>query len=270
MALFKRRAKAPPEPQNTGGVLSYQLANQQHIGTRERQEDSFGLVNPFDVTAIRRDGLLAVVADGMGGMEDGAAVSEAAVEMCREAFAELDRGGDIPAQLRSAVREIDRRLYARFAGRGGTTLVLVLIYEERLYWLSVGDSGLYLRRGDGLFRLNREQNTRTRLYLRELFEEEKTDRERADSDPDGARLTEFLASGELGEIDGNLLPLALRDGDVILMCSDGVSGAVDEERLCELLREAPPEACRLIEKEILLQNNPSRDNFTSVIIKCGF
>ncbi|MDR0858937.1 MAG: protein phosphatase 2C domain-containing protein [Oscillospiraceae bacterium] len=266
MPLFKKADKPPALYR--GGALSYQVANQQHIGRRERQEDSFGLVNPFDVTAIRKDGLLAVVADGMGGMEDGAEISEAAVEMCRDIFRLINRKGDIAFQLRSAMYRIDDALFDRYLGRGGTTIVIAMIYDERLYWYSIGDSAIYLRRGGILFKLNIEQNVRTRLYLDELFEEAETDRQRAEADPDGVRLTQFLASGQLKEVDGCFVPLTLKDGDVILMCSDGVNGIISDARLLELLDNPARNAAKLIEREILAENNPRQDNFTSVIIRC--
>ena len=74
MGLFNRRKKPSPVRER---LLSYQVANLQGRGTRERQEDSFAFANALDVTEILRRGLLAVVADGMGGLKDGREVSQA-------------------------------------------------------------------------------------------------------------------------------------------------------------------------------------------------
>ena len=76
MGLFNWRKKPAPVRER---LLSYQVANLQGRGTRERQEDSFAFANALDVTEILRRGLLAVVADGMGGLKDGREVSQACV-----------------------------------------------------------------------------------------------------------------------------------------------------------------------------------------------
>ena len=67
MGLFNRKRRQPRPPER---LLSYQVANLQGIGTRERQEDSFAFVNALDVTEMRRKGLLAIVADVMGGLNN--------------------------------------------------------------------------------------------------------------------------------------------------------------------------------------------------------
>ena len=80
-------------------LLSYQVGNMQNQGGREYQEDSFCFVNATDVTEIKTQGLLALLADGMGGLEDGKAVSETALQLLREEFLAMDRGGNLAEQL---------------------------------------------------------------------------------------------------------------------------------------------------------------------------
>lgn len=266
MGLFnrKRLRRKPPER-----LLSYQVANLQGIGTRERQEDSFAFANALDVTEMRRKGLLAIVADGMGGLNNGKLVSDGCVKSMLSGFAELDREGDIPRQLRDCVFSTSEQLYAQFRGDGGTTLVGVLIFREKLHWISVGDSYIYLKRGQGLYRLNREQNYRTQTYL-ELIRSGTLDSTEADQDPDGPRLSEFLGREVLTDIDQSLRPLPLEDGDRLLLCSDGVAGGLSEAAILACLSaERPDEACRRLEAEIRALEWVHQDNYTALVIQCG-
>ena len=193
MGLFNRRKKPSPVRER---LLSYQVANLQGRGTRERQEDSFAFANALDVTEILRRGLLAVVADGMGGLKDGREVSQACVAQVLSAFSDLDPEEDLAGQLRSWVDRTNDALYDRFQGEGGTTLVACLFLREQLWWLSVGDSYLYLLREGGLCRLNRDHNHLERLRL-EAVQEGRLDPETGLDDPDGPRLSSFLGAEEV-------------------------------------------------------------------------
>lgn len=73
----------------TKRLLSYQFANMQGIGRRNRQEDAFSQMNVMDVKKIRKEGILFVICDGMGGMADGKMASETAVRSIRASFLEI-------------------------------------------------------------------------------------------------------------------------------------------------------------------------------------
>lgn len=266
--LFRRRPERPHPP--APRLLTYRVANLQGLGTRERQEDSFAFANAMDVTEIRRQGMLAVVADGMGGMEDGKHVSEAAVASLVAGFHEMDRQEDLAAQMGWCVQETAAKLYAEFQGAGGTTLAACLFFQEALYWVSVGDSFLYLKRGGSLCRLNQEQNYRTELY-REAVRRGCLDPSEANADPDGHRLSQFLGKDEVEEIDLSLRPLLLRSGDVLLLCSDGVGGVLDEAALLDCLAEEDPaRVCARIEERIRALGRRSQDNYTALVVMCGY
>lgn len=271
MRLFSRRNKIPAsEPTVVKRLMSYQVANLQGIGARESQEDSFAFVNAMDVTRIRDNGLFAVLADGMGGMLDGKKVSEAAVAVLLEEFDRMDRQQDLGRQLRESVYRADSQLYGWFGGSGGTTLTACIFFEEKLYFASVGDSFLYLKRGNGIYRLNREQTYRQTLYLRQI-EEGRLTPEYADRDPDAARLSEFLGSGSLGEIDGFQQPWTLHNGDLLLLCSDGIGGILTERELFGCLEEpAPEQACKRMEQEIQKRGCVYQDNYTALVISCKY
>ena len=198
MGLFKlfSRGKPAPEPVReepaapAEGPLTLQITNVQGQGERERQEDSFAIANAADPERQRAQGLLALVADGMGGMEDGKGASQWTAERFLQLFQERERE-DIPSWFYRSAHAVSDSVFQSFGGRSGTTLVAVHIREGLLHWLSVGDSGIFLMRNGGVFQLNREHTCLNQLFLQEL-EREVIDKERAISDPDAPRLTSFV------------------------------------------------------------------------------
>ena len=274
MGLFKlfSRGKPAPEPVReepaapAEGPLTLQITNVQGQGERERQEDSFAIANAAGLELQRAQGLLALVADGMGGMEDGKAASQWTAECFLQLFQERE-GEDVPNWFYRSAHAVSDSVFQRFSGRSGSTLVAVHIQDERLHWLSVGDSGIFLLRGGGVFQLNQEHTCLNRLLLQEL-EREPIDKGRALSDPDAPRLTSFVGIDRLTEVDLSLRPLELQRGDVLLLCSDGISGVLTPPELMEAMSLSPEEGCALLERMVLEKGVPGQDNYTGVLISC--
>lgn len=250
--------------------LSYRVANLQGIGKRARQEDAFTSANATDVSMIQRRGLLAAVADGMGGMKDGSVASEIAVTDFREAFEHLDFDSDIPLQLADAVDTINHRVFNVLGGQGGSTLVATVIYQEKLYYISVGDSFLYIKRNGQLLQLNRKHTVLNDAYLDLVQDGEFNPRIVRQLDEQGA-LTQFLGMDKLDDKDYLIKPLPLYSGDVLLLCSDGVAGVISEEVISDCMSEATPEKiCKQLEESILLKNKKYQDNYTALVIMCDY
>lgn len=271
---FKKRrtqnGRHKAAPTNRKLLLSYQVANLQGIGTRERQEDSFAFANVMDVTKIRRSGLLAVVADGMGGMKDGKQASEAVIAGLKKDFEEMDRENDLAQQLCKSVFDAGEKVYRMLDGDGGSTVVACILFQEQLYFASVGDSFLYLRRGQELIRLNREQNCQTQTYL-ETIRSGSIDPTEGQNHREKAALTQFLGMDEMDEIDYLRRPFPMKDEDVLLICSDGVGGVLTEQELLSCLcEESPDRMCTAIEEKIWQRGETYQDNYTALIIKCGY
>ena len=254
---------------NSSGILSYQVANLQMVGTRERQEDSFALINSADVTKILEQGLFAIVCDGMGGLEDGKLISEAAVQGFVSHFYNLDLESKdfIPVQLSEACHSVNSQIIELYGNAGGTTVVLGLVFDTEFYWASVGDSLIFLKRGTNLIRLNKEHIYLNDLYLKELSRET-IDKSAAESDGQRESLTEYIGKKEIKEIDYSRKPLPLAMGDVILLCSDGISSYIDESEISMALDLPPKEACAYLDSAIKSINHPAQDNYTCVIITC--
>ena len=251
-----------PQGQRPAAV---RVGNVQGVGQRERQEDSFAVLNASNAQELERRGLFAVVCDGMGGMEDGKESSEAAVEAFLQLFQSVLDEGDVPRQLREGALAVSDGIFQRFAGRSGTTVVAVRILRDTLHWLSVGDSAIFLKRGEGVFQLNEEQTCLNDLYRREL-REDVIQKDRAGGDEDARRLTAGVGMQDLEAVDQSLRPWRLQRGDAILLCSDGISGILSPAELREAMSLPPDEGCRLLETFVEEKALPGQDNYTGILI----
>lgn len=267
---FKREARRGTDSSGVVRCLSYRVANLQGIGTRERQEDSFAFSNALDVTGIRRRGLLAVVADGMGGMRDGRLASETAIVSLKKAFEKMDRSKDLARQLCDGVYFAGDQVRQTLDGEGGSTVVACIVFQEQLYFASVGDSFLYLKRGRQLLRLNCVHNCKNQAYL-ETIRSGSMDPERGRNHREKAALTQFLGMDGMDEMDFLRRPLPLQEGDVLLICSDGVGGVLGEQELALCLeQENPKKMCAAIENGIVQKKQDSMDNYTALVVQCGY
>ncbi|MCQ2521730.1 MAG: protein phosphatase 2C domain-containing protein [Lachnospiraceae bacterium] len=247
---------------------SYHIASVQGIGTRARQEDSFAYVNDHNVKVSKEKGLLFVVCDGMGGMRDGKVASETAITYIVKNFENMNVSKNIAAQLKQSVYESSAEVEKLLEGQGGSTAVTCMIYDDGLYYASVGDSFLFLKRGEDLFQLNTEHNLRNQMYDEAIMDGE-LDPEPARVHPDTAALTQFLGYAGLSEIDGSVRPMKLHEGDVLLACSDGVGGVLSEEEIKAVLSYPQPEMmCAAIERSVLAHKKKNQDNYTAIVVKC--
>ena len=278
MFLFsqKKQEKVPPTVQTifippAGGEeqgMSFALANLQGIGNRQQQEDAFAFGNALDEKAIAQRGLLAVVADGMGGMEGGRVAGMTAVAEILKAFERFEPKGDLPAQLNEAIWQANEAVYDKLGGYGGSTAVLGLVYQEKLYYSGVGDSYVFLMHGRVLTQLNERQTVLNR-DLKAQIREGRIDLEEARQNPENHAVTQFLGMPDDPETDFLHSPLKLEPGDVILLCSDGVGGVLEpgciEKCLCQ---GNPDEMCASLDLEIQNKKLKYQDNYTALIIQC--
>lgn len=256
---FSALAGATVPVPKRGGIL---IGNAQDIGARKDQQDSFGL---SDVEKMHTLGLLAVVADGMGGLSNGAAYSKAAVQAALQSFnTEPPEKNDEATMLRILKRAREAVANSGLTD-GGTTFVAVLIRNQQLHFVSVGDSRISLMRNGGLIQLNREH-----VYGRELddlalngilSEEEATrDRQRA-------AITSYLGKQDEINVDRNINAIPLFSGDKVLLMSDGVYGYLPEADLVELLRQKPMPAAEAVRNALLAKKNAHQDNLTIIILE---
>lgn len=196
----------------------------QDIGTRDYQED-------YCAYSAKRDEFAAIVCDGMGGLQGSAQAAQTAAK----AWISLYEKGilDFPAFAEEAAVEMDRSVQG-CKNAGGTTAAAIWIKGNQLHWMSVGDSKIYIARRGALASATREHNYQlileTRLKRHKITQTE-YDRELAK----GASLVSYIGKGQMPLIDISHEALRLRDGDTVLVCSDGLYKALPESKIKRVL-----------------------------------
>ena len=204
----------------------------------------------------------------MGGMKDGKLASETAVTEIRNIFMSLDATADISGQLISGVYRATESILSKLDGDGGSTVVECVVIHEKLYYVSVGDSYLYLFRGGKLLRINSEHNICHQRYL-ENIRQGNPDAIECRNDPESSMLTSFLGMADELIIDNNANPIPLIKDDVLLVCSDGVGGVLSDDEIIEALNcGSVHQMCENIETAITGHAAPHQDNYTAVILMC--
>lgn len=257
---------APLKPKRVH--LGFTAANVQGLGTCLNQEDSFALSNVLDPERIDSRGLLAVVADGMGGMKDGKIASETAISVIRSEFERFDYSVSLSAQLKDAVIKANRAVYNELGGEGGSTLIACIFKDSHLFFAGVGDSYLILKRGNRIYHINRKHNLLNLQYL-DMITVGNIHPEIARGASDKAALTQFLGMDVIRDIDIFRVPFKLLDGDVVLLCSDGVAGVLSDECIISCLSAPSPDVmCALLEKNVLALHRGYQDNYTALVVQC--
>lgn len=259
----KAQKRAPEKVQEQPVSSGPKVAALHNIGRRSGQQDSFDVVPCAG-------GLLAVVADGMGGLSDGDKVSKKIVSTFHEDAARVRPGQSIDAlyqMLAHANQEVNRMLGTALQGKCGSTLLAVLMEKDRMQWTAVGDSRIYLYRGGSLIQVNREHTYKIDLLERAVNGEMSFADLRKDAQL--TRLCSYMGMGRIKHVDGSLHTVRLLPGDRILLMSDGVFNTLSEEEIAGVLSrfDDVEQAAAVLEKKVLEKNSPTQDNFTCVILK---
>lgn len=174
--------------------------------------------------------LVAAVCDGMGGAKAGNVASAMAVERFSDAITDkLYSIGQAEALLRETVEESNRRIYDSALSEPdyegmGTTMVAVITDGQRALIANVGDSRCYLIRGNAI-----RQITKDHSLVEDMVDRGEIDRAEAWRHPRRNFITRAL--GTEPEVQCDIFRLTLRQDDVLLMCSDGLSGVVNPQEL---------------------------------------
>jgi len=214
--------------------MRYLPAHAQHIGARHYQQDSIGLADPEDHGFLAHGGFLAVLCDGMGGMEHGDIASQTAVRTILDAYARKLPTESIPAALERSAREANEKVIAAALDLGlkegvGTTLVAAVLHEGYLYFVSVGDSAIYHVRGADIHMVNRPHVFAN--LLDQAADRGQISRSEAARHPERESLTSFIGIHDLHEIDHNTEPWPVRDGETILLASDGLFKTLESSEI---------------------------------------
>ena len=248
---------------------------------REHNEDSFLVADLSTQKASLRPevrehevgpkGTLLVVADGMGGAAAGEVASEMATDVVYKHLVDAwipdpENTSQLFAyRLRESVEKANEKIHAYSQDhpevRGmGTTMTAVGAFEDHLYLSQVGDSRAYLVRKGAAIQLTKDQSLMQRLVdAGELTEEEAEHSERKN--------IILQALGPEARVRVDLTYQSIRNGDAILICSDGLSGLVTKDEIAEKVR--PDKDLLTISSELidLANERGGPDNITVIVAR---
>jgi PPM family protein phosphatase len=220
---------------------------------RRSNEDAFLIREP-----------LFLVADGVGGAQAG----EIAARMCAQEFADLDLAElDGETGMRAAIARANLHIHERARSDAalsgmGTTVAAVLFRGDQLTVANVGDSRTYLLRDGALQRLSHDHS-----LVGEMVRAGELTEADAERHPQRSVITRVLGAGP--EVEADIVTVPARDGDVVLVCSDGLNSMIDDAAIGRLLAAERPvqEIARDLVRAALTAGG--EDNVTTVVFRIG-
>jgi protein phosphatase len=249
--------------------MTVKTGNCSHAGAREYQEDSFGYSNIIDSSVITAKGFAAVLADGMGGLSNGRAISDYVVSSFIKMFDALDYSVPFSPQLQSISAKINAEVCRNFSTYGkseaGSTLAAAFVFATKLYWVCIGDSRLYVLRNKRLFAVNEDHDYFNQLLSDFMMKKMSMEQIKADVQKD--TLTSYIGNEQLPFIDSNKTGFPIQNGDRLVLCSDGVYNALSDDEMVDILRRDEPQtASEKISQAVLNKNIAGQDNLTVMVI----
>ena len=246
--------------------MRLEVVSLSHIGqVRQRNEDALGYCEPSEPQIRDRKGSIFIVADGMGGHRGGEIASQLAVDTILDAYyaaKENDPAKALDLAFKEANGVIieksrnDVSLYGM-----GTTCTALVVRKGEGYFAHVGDSRAYLFREGELKQLTEDHSLVGEMVRSGILTDED-----ARTHPRRNVITRSIGTHEELFVDLSTVPLQLAEGDVFLLCSDGLTSLVGESELKAVLESNPPrKACEALID--LANEHGGKDNVTVQIVR---
>jgi protein phosphatase len=219
---------------------------------RRRNEDNYVVAPP-----------LFAVADGMGGAQAGEVASRLAASALEGADSDGLEGLE---RIDALIQEANRRIYDRAssdpaASGMGTTMTVALVEEMTVAIGHVGDSRAYLVRGEQM-----EQLTDDHSLVNELLKSGRLSEEEAHVHPQRSVITRAVGTDPDVDVDG--FTIAAEEGDVFLLCSDGLTDMVSDEEILELVHTHRDDLDKAVKALVTAANRGGgEDNITAVAFR---
>lgn len=234
---------------------------------RETNEDYYKIID----LGYPEKPIFFMLADGMGGHKAGEVASKTAVEFVADYIRTIAEelfsvdSNKIIYSMEEMLKKSNEKLRdiasSNIDCEGmGTTFIFVCIHNNNMYICHIGDSRTYLIREDSISCITKDHS-----YIEELVELGEITREEAENHPRKNVITRALGVDEIVEIDKYTQELAA--GDIILLCSDGLSNELSDTEIFEILKdnESPQKACQIMVD--CANRHGGEDNITVIVIK---
>ncbi len=238
-----------------------------YIGRRNRQEDAAAYETATDF-------IYAILCDGMGGIDGGEIASVNCLRKMRDVTQSLCLCEEnmLSIILKNQIYLANDLLTSLKNEEGmplhcGTTLICAVIRGNNLYYASVGDSRMYLLRGENIIQLTEEHNLLTELM--KLVASDEMEYGDAISHPKREALTSYIGIDDLKLVDISKTPFGLLRGDIILLCSDGLYRALGEYEIMDAVKKTDnmKSAADSLVDIVKQKQLPNQDNTTLILIK---
>ncbi len=247
--------------------MRLQVAQHTDIGCkRSVNEDNLLTVLPQDPQTFKDKGALFVVADGMGGHTRGARASELAVTTVREVYYQ-DAQEDSAASLVHAIKQANALIYAENLARGiklddkdgmGTTCIAAALQGQTLTVANVGDSRVYVIHAGQMRQVSRDHS-----LVADMVRE-------GTLTPEQARTHEqrnviYRCLGVQAEVEVDVFVETVEEGDRLLLCTDGLSGSVEDDEMLHIVQTFDPEESV---RQLIARANAAGgpDNITAIVV----
>jgi len=233
-------------------IIKLRLAARCEAAGREENEDNYQISENLsegkwsfttdEEIDLSKLGTLLVVADGMGGLNAGEIASALAIDTVKEWFSPVNlsrESFEYPSQIKSYIKKTIQAADQKIKSAGekdrsisgmGSTIVLAWIIDDYIYIGWCGDSRAYrYNQADGFIQLSHDHS-----YVQELVDRGKLKPELAFDFPDRNIITRSLGDTRR-KANPDVLDFPLHNGDLFLLCSDGLSGVLRDEQLAEVI-----------------------------------
>ncbi len=246
--------------------LEFELAGSQIDGARDYQEDAFLITHLTDKNG--NPSALVICADGMGGHAAGNVASNMAVQAFNKHVSSHYPAENLADVMREAIVQTNLSIKETITETPslhgmGCTMIAAVLEEGKMTWASVGDSHLYLIRKKKLTKQNADHSYGGFL-----------DRQKAAGNPIEPErglarnmLMSAITGEEVNEVDVPDKAIALKEGDRLLICSDGMD-TLEEEDIVKLASasQTPKDFTDGLMKAVERAKKPRQDNTTAVVV----
>ncbi|WP_120499706.1 PP2C family serine/threonine-protein phosphatase [Roseovarius sp. EL26] len=252
---------------------TYDIAVIADQGRRETQEDAIA-TRTFDTA----EAAYVVVADGMGGHEAGEVASDLVTKAWRSVLdVQLEDSDVIEGNLMDALPIAAMQANADVSGytensegalKMGSTMLGTLLLKNRLFWISIGDSPLYLFRDGYLVQINEDHSMAPMIDAQ--VQQGLLSAEEAKVHPDRNQLTSVIMGAPIPKVDCPSVPLELTPSDVLIAASDGLQ-YLEDAQILEVLNACAGLSAQEISDSLLTavhsKEDPDQDNISIAVVK---